>query len=120
MIENNIKSSINDQVNESMSNIKDSIINALKDDNKKLHSKIENLETKLQETGLSFNRLDQYNWRNNIEIQDISSNVADEVIKDKVVNVSKSLNIDKKKSDIEGCHRLGKAKPKKHNCSFCE
>ena len=58
MIENNIKSSINDQVNESMSNIKDSIINALKDDNKKLHSKIEDLEMKLRETELFLNRLD--------------------------------------------------------------
>ena len=43
VIENDIKSSINDQVNESMSNIKDPIINALKDDNKKLHSKIGDL-----------------------------------------------------------------------------
>ena len=58
VIENNIKSSINNQVNESMSNIKDSIINALKDDNKKLHSKIEDLEMKLRETELFLNRLD--------------------------------------------------------------
>ena len=40
VITNNIKSIINDQVNESMSNVKDSLINALKDDNNKLHSKI--------------------------------------------------------------------------------
>ena len=84
VIENNIKSSINDQVNESMSNIKDSIINALKDDNKKLHSKIEDLEMKLHETELSLNRLDQCNGRNNIEIQGIPSNVADEALEDKV------------------------------------
>ena len=51
--ENNIKNSnINDQVNESMSNIKDSIINPLKDDNKKLRFKIEDLEMKLHETEL--------------------------------------------------------------------
>ena len=36
-----------------MSIIKDSIINALKDDNKKLHSKIEDLEMKLSENELS-------------------------------------------------------------------
>ena len=103
--ENDIKSSINNQVNESIANIKDSIINALKDDNKKLHSKIEDPETKLHETELS-------NWRNNIEIQGIPSNVTDEAIEDKVVNVFKSLYIDIKKSDIEGCQRLGKANPK--------
>ena len=88
------------------------IINASNDDNTKLHSKIEDPEMKLHETELSFNRLDQYNRRNNIEIQGIPSNVADEAIEDKVVNVFKSLNIDIKKSDIEGCHRLGKANPK--------
>ena len=112
VIENNTKSSINDQVNESMLNIKDSIINTLKDDNKKLHSKIEDLEKKLYETELSFNRLDQYNRRNNIEIQGIPSNVADEdkfTTEDKFANAFKSLNIDIKKSDIEECHRLGKA-----------
>ena len=112
VIENITKSSINDQVNESMLNIKDSIINALKDDNKKLHSKIEDLEKKLYETELSFNRLDQYNRRNNIEIQGIPSNVADEdkfTTEDKFANAFKSLNIDIKKSDIEECHRLGKA-----------
>ena len=112
VFKNNIKSSINNQVNESMANIEDFIINPLKDDNKKLHSEIEDLETKLHETELSFNRLDQYNWRNNIEMQGIPSNVADEAIEDKLANVFKSLNIDTKKSDIEGCRRLGKANPK--------
>ena len=111
VIENNIKSSINGQVNESMENIKDSIINVLKDDNK-LHFKIEDLETNIPETELYFNRLNQFNWRNNIEIQSIPSNVADGAIEDKVVDVFKSLNIDVKKSDIEGCYRIGKANPK--------
>ena len=67
VIENNMKSSINDQVNESMLNIKDS--NTLKDDNRKLHSKVEDLEMKLYESELSLNRLDLYNQRNYIEVQ---------------------------------------------------
>ena len=95
VIENDIKSSINDQVNESMLNIKDSSIN----------------EMKLHETELFLNRLDQYNRINNIEIQGIPSNVADKAVEDKFVNVFKSLNIDIK-NYIEGCHRLGKANPK--------
>ena len=101
----NIKTEMQSKFDESMANIKDSIINALKDDNKKLYSKIEDPETKLHETELS-------NWRNNIEIQGIPSNVTDEAMEDKVVNVFKSLYIDIKKSDIEGCQRLGKANPK--------
>ena len=67
VIENNMKSSISDQVNESMLNIKDS--NTLKDDNRKLHSKVEDLEMKLYESELSLNRLDLYNQRNYIEVQ---------------------------------------------------
>lgn len=68
MIENNIRSSNNDQVKEVCQILK-TIINALKDDNKKLHSKAEGLEMKLCENELSLNRLDQYNCRNNIEIK---------------------------------------------------
>ena len=113
VIENNIKCSINDQVNKIMSFIKDpSIIKVLKNHDKKLRSKIADLEMKLHESGLSLNRLDHYNQRNIIEIQGIPSNVADEALEDKVVNVFKSLNIDIKRSDIERCHRLGKANPK--------
>ena len=112
VIENNIKSSINDQVNEISSDSKDSIINALKDDNKKLRSKIEDLDMKLHETELCLNRLGQYNRRNKIEILDLPSNVPDEALEDKVVHVFKLLSIDIKKSDTEQCRRIGKAKPK--------
>ena len=52
---------------------------------------------KLHETELSLNRLDQYNQRNNIEIQGIPSNVTDEALENKVVNVFMLLNIDIKK-----------------------
>ena len=69
---------------------------------------------------ISLNKLGKYNQRNNIEIQGIPSNVADEALKDKVVNVFKLFNIDIKKSAIEGCHRLGKANSKKKNYLFCE
>ena len=76
------------------------IINASNDDNTKLHSKIEDPEMKLHETELAFNRLDQYNRRNNIEIQGIPSNVADEAIED-VTDLVKLAN-------------------PKNNCLFCE
>ena len=56
-----------------MSNIKDSMTNALKDNNNKLRIKLR------------------------ICKQNFPSNVADEALKDKVVNVFKLLNIDIKK-----------------------
>ena len=82
---------------------------------KKLHSKVEDLEMKLDESELSLNRLNQYDRSNNIEVQGISSNIADEALEDKVVNVFEFLNINIKKSDIEGCHGLGKVNPKNTN-----
>ena len=56
---------------------------------------------KLHETELSLNRLDQYNQINNIEIQGIPSNVTDEAVENKVVNVFMLLNIDMKKVTLK-------------------
>ena len=100
MIENNIRSSNNDQVKEVCQILK-TIINALKDDNKKLHSKAEGLEMKVYENELSLNRLDQYNCRNNIEIQGIPLNIDDETLEDKVVNIFESLNTNTTKSNTK-------------------
>ena len=111
-IENNIKSNITEQVNESIISIKESIINALKEENKLLKSKVLNLEHKLSQSEAHINNLDQYNRRNNLEIQGISSNVSDDAFEDKVVGIFHSLNINLSKHDIEDCHRLGKADPK--------
>ena len=63
---------------------------------------------KLHETELSLNRLDQYNQINNIEIQGIPSNVTDEAIENKVVNVFMLLNIDMKKVTLKVVTDLAK------------
>ena len=68
--------------------------------------------------------MDQYNWRNKLEIQGIPSNVSDDVLEDKVVDIFHSLNINVSKHDIEYCHRLEKVDPKNTivrfvNCKFC-
>ena len=45
-IESNLESNITEQVNESILSVKDSIITALRDDNKMLQAKVEFLEKK--------------------------------------------------------------------------
>ena len=50
--------------------------------------------------------------RNNKEIQGIPSIVNDNLLEDKVFDTFSQLNITISKSDIEDCHRLGKANPK--------
>ena len=54
----------------------------------------------------------QYTRRNNIEIQGVPSSVHDNLLEDKVIDIFSQLNITISKSDIEDCHRLGKAYPK--------
>ena len=49
--------------------------------------------------------MDQYNKRNNVEIQGIPSTVGDEVLEDKVIEIFEFLNIPLAKSDIEDCYR---------------
>ena len=77
-----------------------------------LQAKVKFLEKKLEESGKFFNRLDQCNRRNNLEIQGIPSAVGDEVLEEKLIEIFKCINIPLTKSDIEDCHKLGKSNPK--------
>ena len=74
-------------------------------------SKLKFQKKKVAESEKSFNGLDQYNGRNNLEIQGIPSTVDDEVLEDKVIQIFECLNIPLVKSDIEDYHRLGKSNP---------
>ena len=116
-IESNWKSNITEQVNESIMSVKDSIITALKDENKMLQVKAEIPEKKKtkKKTGnvMSFTRLDQYNSRNNLEIQGIPSTVDNEFLEDKVIEISESLNILIAKSDIVRLPDIEQRKPLK-------
>ena len=77
-----------------------------------MKSKVLNSEHKLSQSEAHVNNLDQYNRRNNLEIQDIPYNVSDVALEDKVVNIFHSLNINLSKQNIGDYHRLGKVDPK--------
>ena len=98
-----------DQMNESVISIKDTITDALKEDNAQLRNKVELLEKKLTEAEISQNNFEQYTRRNNIEIQGISSQIPDEKLEEKVIEVFSAMNIAITKNDVEDCHRLGKS-----------
>ena len=73
---NSIKTFILDLVSESIMKIKDykiKVIEDLQENNLKMQKKVEILEKQLLENKPYLNKLDQYNKRNNIEIQGISS-----------------------------------------------
>ena len=107
-LNDHLKTNIMDQMNESVISIKDTIIDALKEDNAQLRNKVELLEKKLIEAEISQNNFEQYT-RNNIEIQGISSQIPDEKLEEKVIEVFSAMNIAITKNDVEDCHRLGKS-----------
>ena len=77
-LNDHLKTSIVDQINESIMSIKDAIIDASKEDNAQLRNKVKLLEKKLTEFEISWNNLEQYTRRNNIEIQGVPSQISDE------------------------------------------
>ena len=126
-IKENFQRHVNDiitkELNESVMSIKDSIIDALKEENFRLQQKVQHLEKKLSDIEIAENKLEQYTRRNNIEIQGIPSSIHDNLLEDKGIDILNQLNITVSKSDIEDCHRLDKANPKNTvqfvNRKFC-
>ena len=109
-LNDHLKTNIVDQMNESVMSIKDTIIDALKEDNAQLGNKVELLEKKLTEVEISRNKLEQYTRRNNIEIQGIPPQISDEKLEEKVIiEVFGAMNIAISRNDVEDCHRLGKS-----------
>ena len=76
------------------------------------------LEHKLSQSEACINNLDQYNQRNNLEIQGIPPNVSNDALEDNIINTFHSLNKNVNKNDTEDCHRLEKADPKNTTKQF--
>ena len=81
----------------------------LKTENLKLQQKVEKSENIIKELESDLNKKDQYNRRNNTEIQGIPSDIiGDDSLEDKVIEMLAEDHIVAAKSDIEDCHSLGK------------
>ena len=124
-IEDNIQINITDVVNESIISIKDSTIDALKEENMKLKFRVQQLEDKILRTEIAKNNHYQYTRCNNIEMQGIPATVKDEHLQNKVIDIFRCLKINIDPSDIEDCHRLGNSTPKNTlvcfvNRKFCK
>ena len=81
------------QVTESISKVKDSIIEALREENIKLQTKCENLEAKVFESQKVSSKQDQYSRRNNLKIHSIPAEMKDDQVEEKVIDVFSQLNI---------------------------
>ena len=80
----------------------------LKAENLKLQQKVEKLENRISELESDLNEKDQYDWRSNIVIHGIPSDIGDDSLEDEIIEMLAETHIVATKSDIEGCHRLGK------------
>ena len=67
--------------------IKNTIIDALKEENLNLQNIVKKLEDQLLEFDQNSNNLDQYNRRNNLEIQGIPANATDDELEGKVIDI---------------------------------
>ena len=104
----NFTNSVHDVVTESLLKLKDSILKALREKYFKPQMKCENLEGKLFELQKAWNKQDQHARRKNLKIHGIPTEVKDDQLEEKVIDIFSQLNISIFKSDIEYCHQLGK------------
>ena len=73
--------------------VKNTIIDVLKEENLKFQNKVKKLENQLLELDQKNNSLDQYTRSNNLEIQGIVANVADEKLEEKGIDIFSFLGI---------------------------
>ena len=85
-----------------MMNIKSTLIDAVKGENLKLQNKVKKLEDRLLENDQKSNHLDQYHRRNELEIQGIPTNIIDDELEGKVLDIFNCLGIEVKGADKEG------------------
>ena len=88
--------SVTEEVNESIMSIKNTIIDALKEENLKLQNKVKKLEEQLLEIDQKNNHLDQYSRRSNLEIQGIPANITDDKLEGKIIGIFSCLGIEVK------------------------
>ena len=100
-LEENFKNNLEEQINESIISVKDTIITSLKRENSQLQAKVKVLERKLNDHECCLSSIDQYSRRNNIEIQGIPKTVKDEELESKVVDIFSALNITITSKDVE-------------------
>ena len=106
-IRTDIKRNVAVIVADSLLEVKDSIIETLKAENLKRQQKVEKLENRISELESNLNKKDQSNRKNNIEIQGIPSEIGDDYLEHKVIEMLFEAHIVATISDIEDCHRLG-------------
>ena len=126
-IEDNLQESISG-LRDDILNIKDVIVQRLQEDNLKLKEGVSCLEHEVVKLEIQNNSLQQYkSRRGNLEIDGVPTSISDDKLEKTVFGILNSINVNLDSSDVETCHRIGRSKdgkPKKTiirivNCKFC-
>ena len=84
-MDKNFRNNSEEQINESIMSVKDTIINSLKQDNSQFRAKVEVLENKINDQKCCISSIGQYSRGNNIEIQGVPKTLKDEELESKVM-----------------------------------
>ena len=108
-IKYDLTKTMEDIVNDSLSKVKYAIIEGLSAEHLKLQQKVESLKSRISTLETDCNKQDQYNRRNNLEIHGIPSNISDDILEEKVIQIFEGIDVSLNANDIEDCHCLGKS-----------
>ena len=98
-----------DVVSDSLSKVKDTIIEGLRAENVKLQQKVESVESRISKLKTNFNKQDHYDRRNNFDIHKIPSNISDDMLEEKVIQIFEGIDLSLTANDIEDRHCLDKS-----------
>ena len=98
----------NSRLKDEISNLKDTVIKRLQEENQILRQKCNKLEAKIVKLEREQNSLVQYGRRNNIVISGIPDSIDGSNLENTVICMMSDINVNIEESDIEACHRFGK------------
>ena len=90
--------------------MKNDVIGALMAENASLKKQVKELNKKCDDHEMSLNKIDQYSRRNNVIIEGIPSDVGNDKLEKKIVQMLAKVNIKVREDEIEAAHRLGKSR----------
>ena len=93
----------------SLSDKKNDVIQALREENMTLKKRIKTLEAEFESSHIIWKKMDQYSRRDNVDVDIVSSSVKERELKDKSNEVSGKIDIKISEYDIKACHYLGKS-----------
>ena len=104
-------------INDSITILKENVIEHLLEEKKRLNSKIKNIETdnkifsdKIKDIEKNNAKTEQYDRRNNVELHGIPNYIEHDKLEEKIIDICNEIGVkDVNSNSIESCHRFGRS-----------